>query len=56
MLLILFLNSDIYRVDEILARTFNMLFNNTARALFTLIVVSVSTPAFVALIIPLTFV
>ncbi|KAI1006708.1 Metal resistance protein [Podosphaera aphanis] len=49
-------SSDIYRVDEVLARTFNMLFVNSARALFTLIVISTSTPAFVALIIPLSLV
>ncbi|KAF2858159.1 hypothetical protein K470DRAFT_260080 [Piedraia hortae CBS 480.64] len=46
-------SSDIYRVDEVLARVFNMLFTNSARALFTLIVISVTTPAFVALIVPL---
>lgn len=46
-------SSDINRVDEVLARTFNMLFVNSARALFTLIVISVSTPAFVILIVPL---
>ncbi|KIN05934.1 hypothetical protein OIDMADRAFT_154548 [Oidiodendron maius Zn] len=49
-------SSDIYRVDEVLARTFNMLFVNTARAMFTLVVISVSTPAFIALIIPLALV
>ncbi|KAI2636344.1 P-loop containing nucleoside triphosphate hydrolase protein [Hypomontagnella submonticulosa] len=46
-------SSDIYKLDEVLARTFNMLFVNLARSGFTLIVISVSTPAFVALIIPL---
>ena len=46
-------SSDIYRVDEVLARTFNMLFVNTARAFYTLILIAVSTPVFVALIIPL---
>ncbi|KAF2457048.1 multidrug resistance-associated protein 1 [Lineolata rhizophorae] len=46
-------SSDIYRVDEVLARTFNMLFVNSARAAFTLVVISVSTPVFIALIIPL---
>ena len=45
--------SDIYRVDEILARTFNMLFVNVAKSGFTLAVISISTPAFVSLIIPL---
>ncbi|KAF8857585.1 hypothetical protein BDZ45DRAFT_803222 [Acephala macrosclerotiorum] len=47
-------SSDIYRVDEVLARTFNMLFVNSARALFTLVVISTSTPAFIALIVPLS--
>lgn len=46
-------NSDIYRVDEVLARTFNMLFVNMARSAFTLAVISVATPAFTTLIIPL---
>ena len=46
-------SSDIYRVDEVLARTFNMLFVNSARAFYTLILIAVSTPAFVALILPL---
>ncbi|KAI9711951.1 MAG: hypothetical protein M1828_001750 [Chrysothrix sp. TS-e1954] len=46
-------SSDIYRVDEVLARTFNMLFVNTARALFTLVVISATTPVFIALIVPL---
>ncbi|KAH7122420.1 multidrug resistance-associated protein 1 [Dendryphion nanum] len=46
-------SSDIYRVDEVLARTFNMLFVNSARAAFTLIVISASTPIFTVLILPL---
>lgn len=46
-------SSDIYRVDEIIARTFNMLFVNSTRALFTMGVISASTPAFLILIIPL---
>ncbi|KAF2086948.1 multidrug resistance-associated protein 1 [Saccharata proteae CBS 121410] len=46
-------SSDIYRVDEVLARTFNMLFVNSARAAFTLAVISASTPIFIVLIIPL---
>lgn len=46
-------SSDIYRVDEVLARVFNMLFVNVARSCFTLGVISFSTPAFVALIVPL---
>ena len=48
--------SDIYRVDELLGRTFNMLFVNLAKSGFTLVIISVSTPAFVALIIPLSIV
>ncbi|KXX78551.1 Metal resistance protein YCF1 [Madurella mycetomatis] len=47
-------SSDIYRVDEVLARTFNMLFNNLAKSCFTLVVISVTVPAFIALIIPLS--
>jgi ATP-binding cassette subfamily C (CFTR/MRP) protein 1 len=47
-------SSDIYRLDEVIARTFNMLFVNAARSAFTLVVISVVTPAFVALIIPLS--
>nr|QFQ66290.1 putative ATP-binding cassette transporter C [Exophiala pisciphila] len=46
-------SSDIYRVDEVIARTFNMLFVNTGRAAFTLGVIAVSTPPFLALILPL---
>jgi len=48
-------SSDIYRVDEVLARCFNMLFTNASKALFTLVVISVSTPVFIALVIPLGF-
>ena len=46
-------SSDIYKIDEVLARTFNQLFVNAAKSSFTLVIISVSTPAFVALIIPL---
>ncbi|KAK0621526.1 P-loop containing nucleoside triphosphate hydrolase protein [Bombardia bombarda] len=46
-------SSDIYRVDEVLARTFNMLFTNVAKSGFTLVLIAVATPAFTALIIPL---
>ncbi|KAL5326449.1 hypothetical protein ACEPPN_004134 [Leptodophora sp. 'Broadleaf-Isolate-01'] len=48
-----FFETDIYRVDEVLARTFNMLFVNSARAIFTLAVISTTTPAFTAFILPL---
>ncbi|KAL2426438.1 Metal resistance protein YCF1 [Exophiala dermatitidis] len=46
-------SSDIYRVDEVIARTFNMLFVNTARALFTIGVIAAGTPIFLVLVIPL---
>ena len=46
--------SDIYKVDEVLARSFNMLFVNLARSGFTLVVISFATPVFMALIIPLS--
>ncbi|KAJ6164592.1 Metal resistance protein YCF1 [Penicillium chermesinum] len=49
-------SSDIYRVDEVLARTFNMLFSNTGRAVFTMIVISSSTPAFLLFILPLSYI
>jgi ATP-binding cassette subfamily C (CFTR/MRP) protein 1 len=48
-------SSDIYRVDEVLARTFNMLFVNAAKSGFTLIVISAATPAFIGIIIPVGF-
>lgn len=46
-------SSDIYRVDEVLARTFNMLFVNVAKSGFTLAVISFTTPAFIGVIIPI---
>jgi ABC-type multidrug transport system fused ATPase/permease subunit len=49
-------SSDIYRVDEVLARTFNMLFSNSARAIFTMVVISTSTPAFLLFVIPLSYI
>ncbi|KAK1971225.1 hypothetical protein LY78DRAFT_137606 [Colletotrichum sublineola] len=49
-------SSDIYRVDEVLARTFNMLFVNAARSGFTLAIISVTTPPFTAFIIPITLI
>ncbi|PYH93177.1 P-loop containing nucleoside triphosphate hydrolase protein [Aspergillus ellipticus CBS 707.79] len=49
-------SSDVYRIDEVLARTFNMLFGNSAKALFTMIVIASSTPAFLLLVIPLSYV
>ncbi|EHA21199.1 hypothetical protein ASPNIDRAFT_213454 [Aspergillus niger ATCC 1015] len=49
-------SSDVYRIDEVLARTFNMLFGNSAKAMFTMIVIASSTPAFLILVIPLSYV
>lgn len=42
-----------YRIDESLARQFNQLFTNSARAIFILVVISLGTPIFIALITPL---
>ncbi|KAI9812228.1 MAG: hypothetical protein M1826_002937 [Phylliscum demangeonii] len=50
------LGSDIYRVDEVLARSFNMLFVNFFRSSFTLVVISTTTPLFILLILPLSVV
>ena len=49
-------SSDIYRVDEVLARTFNMLFANSARAIFTMVVIASSTPAFLLFVVPLAYI
>ncbi|THC93377.1 hypothetical protein EYZ11_007134 [Aspergillus tanneri] len=49
-------SSDIYRLDEVLARAFNTLFNNLSRLLFTTIVISISTPAFLLFVVPLSWV
>ncbi|KAJ6142209.1 hypothetical protein N7497_011308 [Penicillium chrysogenum] len=49
-------SSDIHRVDEVLARTFSMLFANSARAFFTMVVISATTPAFLLFVLPLGFI
>ena len=46
-------SSDVYKVDEVLARTFNMLFQNTTRAAITLGLITGSTPWFALLIPPI---
>lgn len=46
-------SSDIYRVDEVLARTFNMLFVNVAKSCFTLAIISFTVPAFIGVIVPI---
>ena len=47
--------SQIYKIDEVLSRSFSMLFRNSAMSIATIAIISVSTPPFVALIIPLGF-
>ncbi|ODV92957.1 hypothetical protein CANCADRAFT_30952 [Tortispora caseinolytica NRRL Y-17796] len=46
-------SSDVYRVDEVLARTFNAFFSNSFKVLFTLGVISAATPAFLFFVVPL---
>ncbi|KFG80600.1 hypothetical protein MANI_028755 [Metarhizium anisopliae] len=46
-------SSDIYRVDESLARQFNALFVSAARGFFILGVIALGSPLFVVFIIPL---
>ncbi|RPB07610.1 hypothetical protein P167DRAFT_495580 [Morchella conica CCBAS932] len=46
-------SSDIYRIDEVLCRCFNMLFQNSAKSIATIVIISVATPPFIALAIPL---
>lgn len=48
-------SNDIYRIDEVIARCFNMLFQNCAKSLATLTIISVTTPPFIAVAIPLAF-
>lgn len=45
--------SDVYRVDDSLGRSFNMCFTNVGKVMVTIIIISISTPAFVLVIIPL---
>jgi ATP-binding cassette subfamily C (CFTR/MRP) protein 1 len=47
--------NDVYRVDQVLARTFSQFFANTVKVFYTLLVISVSTPEFLVLVIPLSF-
>lgn len=48
-------SNDVYKVDEILARTFGMFFNNATRVMFTIVVICISTWQFIFVIIPLVF-
>lgn len=49
-------SSDVYRVDQQLSRVFNMLFSNSIRVLYTVIVISFSTPIFIFFILPLSWI
>ncbi|KAF2399882.1 multidrug resistance-associated protein 1 [Trichodelitschia bisporula] len=46
-------SSDMFRVDEALGRSFSELFGNGAKALFTIGVICVTTPVFMAILVPL---
>uniref|UniRef100_A0A060TAR9 ARAD1D22132p n=1 Tax=Blastobotrys adeninivorans TaxID=409370 RepID=A0A060TAR9_BLAAD len=46
-------SNDIYRVDQLLPRTFSQFFANAVKVMFTMIVISFSTPAFILVMIPL---
>jgi ATP-binding cassette, subfamily C (CFTR/MRP), member 1 len=45
-------SNDIYKIDEVLPRTFSMFFRNCVQVMFVVVVISMSTPAFVLLIPP----
>ncbi|CAL1193871.1 unnamed protein product [Candida parapsilosis] len=46
-------SNDIYKIDEVIGRVFNMFFSNTVKVFFTIVVISFSTWQFVFLILPL---
>jgi ATP-binding cassette subfamily C (CFTR/MRP) protein 1 len=48
-------SNDIYRIDEVICRCFNMLFQNSARSLATVAIISYTTPPFIAVVVPLAF-
>lgn len=48
-------SNDIYKVDEIIGRVFNMFFSNSIKVFLTIVVISFSTWQFVFLIFPLAF-
>ena len=45
-------SNDIYKIDEVIPRTFSMFFRNCVSVTFVMVVISTSTPAFVLLILP----
>ncbi|RLV89993.1 Metal resistance protein YCF1 [Spathaspora sp. JA1] len=46
-------SNDVYKVDEVLGRVFNMFFSNTVKVSLTLVIICYSTWQFVFLILPL---
>ncbi|ANB15991.1 ATP-binding cassette glutathione S-conjugate transporter YCF1 [Sugiyamaella lignohabitans] len=46
-------SNDVYRVDQILARTFSQFFANSVKVLYTLLVITFSTPQFLLFVVPL---
>ncbi|CAK9442267.1 uncharacterized protein LODBEIA_P60100 [Lodderomyces beijingensis] len=48
-------SNDIYKIDEVIGRVFNMFFSNAIRVTLTIVVISFSTWQFLFLIIPLGF-
>ncbi|KAI5970206.1 YCF1 [Candida margitis] len=46
-------SNDIYKIDEVIGRVFNMFFSNTVKVFVTIVVISFSTWQFVFLILPL---
>ncbi|KAG2736015.1 hypothetical protein G9P44_000105 [Scheffersomyces stipitis] len=46
-------SNDVYKVDEILGRVFNMFFSNSIKVLLTIVVIIFSTWQFVFLVLPL---
>jgi ATP-binding cassette subfamily C (CFTR/MRP) protein 1 len=45
-------SNDVYKIDEVIPRTFSMFFRNSCQVVFVMVVISTTTPAFIALIIP----
>lgn len=48
-------SSDVYRVDQQLVRVFQMLFSNCFKVIITVAVICYSTPLFVVILIPMTY-
>lgn len=46
-------SNDVYRIDQVLARTFSQFFINTTKVFYTMVVISFATPLFVLFIVPL---